>query len=503
MRSKALFLIFQALNIASFSLFANGAQTFPLVISGMATLLLYGAFIYGLVQRPARSVSPIMLYMITALFRSGIAPIFLAAAYYQGLSKEMFFVFFDPEEYIGRGYLLLVTGEWIFLAGYFFVESNFRKLSKSHSFSDTEDPQWMLKTGVSLIILAWMLRIIYIYDMEIVGIGRIITIFRYYSSAAGIYFLLLALRTQAGFNKQKIVLFLAILTIAELTYALQSYMKQDTIIVLLPIAIYYFSQITIRKIRPSIGWKRIVPITIIAYLLIMVLFPYSQIRRMELWQGTTHLTNVEVSPYLTEALSASVPGTPAFKNSHKFPDKGVWSFFARNEWITVASWAISRVEHQGTLAGKTLKDGLIAIIPRIFWKEKPLIAPGRDFAVVLGQAKSFEAATTSTGLGLAPSFYWNGGILLLVLGMFLNGIVLSKSWQIFRPHIFKNPVAMIVYIMLLLESLRQFEGAFDGSIAYYAYIFIVLYPLMRIFQVFQNKSINRTDVDTANKAIAG
>ncbi len=502
MISKSLFLIFQAFNIASFSLYADGVQTIPLAISGMVTLILYGAFIYGIILKPDWSVSPITLYMITSLFRLGIAPIFVAAAYQKGFNKEMFFVFFDPQEYIGRGYLLLLTGEWVFLAGYFFVESNFRKLSLKYSFSITETPQWILKTGLLLIILAWVLRILYLIDLDIGSIGRILNIFRSYSSAAGILFILLSLRDQTGFNKQKIIFILTLLIIAELTYSLQSYMKSDTIIVLLPISIYYVNKMTISNIRPRISLRRILPIAFIAYFLIMVLFPYSQIRRSESWQGTTRLTDVKVIPYLTEALSAAVPGTPAFKNGHKFPRKGVWTFFSRNEWITIAAWAVSRVEKEGTIAGKTIKEGIVALIPRLFWREKPLIATGRDFAVVLGQAKSFETATTSTGLGLAASLYWNGGILLLVLGMFINGMVLSKTWQVFQSHIFTNPIAMIVYVMLLLGSLMQFAGTFDGSISFYAYIYIVLYPLMLVFQVFQDKRIDRTNVDTANTAIA-
>ncbi len=501
MRSNSLFLIFQAFNIATFSLYADGVHSVPLVLSGMANLLLYGSFIYGSILRTEWSVSPIILFMTTSLFRLGIAPIFLAAAYQKGFSKEMFFVFFDPQEYIGRGYLLLLAGEWVFLAGYFFVESNFRKLSRNYFFSITGNPQWVLKTGLGLIVLAWILRLLYSFDLDISSIGRIFSIFRNFSSAAGIFFILRSLRDQTGFNKQKIILIATLVIIAELTYSLQSYMKSDTIIVLLPISIYYINQFAIRGLRPRISLRRILPITIIAYFLIMVLFPYSQIRRMESWHGTTRLTNIEVSPYLTEALSASVPGTAAFKEGHEFPRKGVWSFFSRNEWITIAAWAVRRVEREGNIAGKTIKNGLIALIPRLFWPEKPLIASGRDFAVVLGQAKSFETATTSTGLGLAASFYWNGGILLFVIGMFINGMLLGKSWQIFQAHIFNNPIAMIVYIMLLLESLRQFEGAFDGSIGYYAYIFIVLYPLMRVFDEFRGDRINSRRVDTVNRTI--
>ena len=502
MRSTSLFLIYQAFNIASFSLYADGANHVPLALSGMVTLILYGAFIYGMILKTEWPVSPIMLYMMTSLFRLGIAPIFIATAYLKGFNREMFFVYFDPQEYIGKGYLLLLTGEWVFLAGYFFIESKVRRLSLKYSFDRMENPQWILKTGLWLIGLAWILRLLFSFDFEFGSIGRIFNIFRAYSSAAGILFILRSLREQTGFKKQKIILTLTLLIIAELTYSLQSYMKTDTIIVLLPISIYYVSQITIRGIRPKISLRGILPIAFIAYFLIMVLFPYSQIRRLESWQGTTRLTNVKVIPYLTEALSASIPGTAAFRSGHKFPEKGVWAFFSRNEWVTPAAWAVRRVQITGTIAGKTLKDGLVAIVPRIFWPEKPLIATGRDFAVVLGQAESFETATTSTGLGLAASFYWNGGILLLVLGMFINGMVLSKTWQVFQSHIFTNPIAMIVYVMLLLGSLMQFAGTFDGSISFYAYIYIVLYPLMLVFQVFQDKRIDRTNVDTANTAIA-
>lgn len=502
MISKSLFLIFQAFNIAIFSLYADGVQPVLLVLSGMATLLLYGSFTYGLILRTEWSISPIMLYMITALFRSGIAPIFIAVAYLKGFSREMFFVYFDPQDYIGQGYLLLLTGEWIFLAGYFIIEPKVRMLSLKYSFNIMENPQWNLKTGISFVILGWMLRLFYSFGLDFSSIGRLVSIFHTYSLAAGILFILLSLREQTGLKKQNTIFVITLLIVAEVTYNLQSYMKQDMIVMILPLFVYYVSQINISRIRPKISLIRIVQIGFIAYVVIMVLFPYSQIRRPEFWKGKTFATNVKVVPYLNEALSASIPGTAAFKNGHKFPNKGFWTFFTRNEWITPAAWAVRQVQREGNIAGRTVKYGLVAIIPRIFWPEKPLISQGRDFAMVLGQAESFETATTSTGLGLAATFYWNGGMLLLVLGMFINGMLLCKTWQIFQSHIFTNPIAMIVYMMLLLESLRQFAGAFDGCISYYAYIFIVLYPLMLIFRVFQDKRIDRTSVDTANKAIA-
>ncbi len=367
MISKALFLIFQAFNIAAFSLYADGVQLVPLVLSGMATLLLYGSFVYGLILRTEWSVSPIMLYMTTALFRSGIAPIFIAAAYLLGFSREMFFVYFDPQEYIGKGYLLLLTGEWVFLAGYFFIEPKVRRLSLKCSFNIMGNPQWILKTGLYFISLAWILRILYSFDLEFASIGRIVSIFRTYSSPAGILFILLSLREQSGFKKQKTIFTITLLIIAEVTYTLQSYMKQDMIVILLPLFVYYVSQINISRIRPKISFMRILPIAFLAYFIIIVLFPYSQIRRPEFWKGTTFVTNVKVIPYLTEALSASIPGTATFKNVHKFPDKGVWTFFARNEWITPAAWAVRQVQREGDIAGRTIKYGLAATIRRIVW----------------------------------------------------------------------------------------------------------------------------------------
>ena len=500
MISKSLFLIFQAFNIALFSLYADGVQPVALVLSGMTTLLLYGSLIYREILRKEWSVTPILLYMITSLFRLGIAPIYIAAAYLKGFSREMFFVYFDPQDYIGQGYLLLLTGEWLFLAGYFAIERKIKRFSLKDYFNNQINPQWMLRTGIYLIILAWYLRLLYSFGFDFSSIGKIVSIFRSYSSAAGILFILLSMRKQTGSIKQITLFTITLLIVAELTYTLQSYMKQHTVVILLPVFVYYVSQIDVRRVRQILSLKRVLPIAIIAYFVIMVLFPYSQIRRPEYWITTTSTKNIKVVPSLTEALSAAIPGTEAFKNVHSFPDRGFWTFFTRNEWVTPAAWAVKQVQSEGNISGKTIKNGLVAIIPRIFWPEKPLIAQGRDFAMVLGQAESFETATTSTGLGLASTFYWNGGILLLVLGMFINGMLLCKTWQIFQSRIFTNPIAMIVYIMLLLESLRQFEGAFDGGISYYAYIFIVLYPLMR---VFKDKIINRTSVDTADATIAG
>ncbi len=499
MISKSLFFIFQAFNIAIFALFAEGVQPISLALSGMVSFILYGALIYRMLLTTQWAPSPVILFMVTSLFRLGVAPIYVAAAYVKGFMGEMFFITFDPHDFIGQGYLLLLVGEWLFLAGYFYIEHRLTHRTTNRIAGGIPHAGKLLGYGLSLVLLGWTLRLFLAFGVDFKTIGNLFSMFRSYSSAAGLFLILLSLQARSGIKWQKGVALMIALLVGELVYSLQSYMKSDTIIIIIPLVAYYMSKINRSTIRRYLGLKHLLPIALIAYFVIMILFPYSQARRPEFWLSNTLQEKVEVAPYLDKAVQASIPGTAAFRNSHAFPKMGFWAFFSRNEWITAASWSVSEVATKGDISGKTIFYGFIAIIPRIVWPGKPMIAQGREFAMTMGQADSFETATTSTGLGLAATFYWNGGILLLVAGMLINGMLLSICWQIFGSRCLVNPVAMLAVILLWVASLMHFAASFDGGISFYAYMFIVYYPLTRMFELFSG---GRRTITNAHVTIA-
>jgi len=212
---------------------------------------------------------------------------------------------------------------------------------------------------------------------------------------------------------------------------------------------------------------------VVSLFVVLVLFPHMHLRRRHRENPRPAVeTLIEVAgAYLGEDAGES-------QSLLSFPDGESWSFIRRNQWITAAAWASAEVRARGTIRGRTLLDSFRALVPRLFWPDKPLIAPGRDFAVLLGQAKSSDTATTSTGLGLAATLYWNGGLAMLLAGMFLNGLLFALAWQAFGPFLVSNPFASIASMSLIVAGLRHFESAFSGGITYYAQLFIVSYTLL-------------------------
>jgi len=478
--SRPKFLIFQALNIAAFSSFIGNLQPGILLLSGFVSILLYGLLLYTEVMSSQWSVTPLLCYGTTSLLRVGGSAVFLASIYMSGLGEAVQFVRFDPHDYIMQGQLLLLVGDWFFLAGYFAAERLLCGKASTHAAIPRAATHDLLVMGILLVSLSWGIRIASLaINLNALGggPGKLMG----FSMLAGILFLLIA---RDGMEPSvRVVWTVIVLAVVgfELAAALKGYMKQNVIRTLLPVGVYYFQRISIRRFHVKISLRRLLPVAVLAYFIVMVLFPYVAMRRGGRYR---RFADTSVRTSLRRSLSAAIPCTQAFYEVHRFPTEGYWTFFTRNEWTSAAAWAVHRVEVNGTISGKTLMDGFTAIVPRIVWSEKPRISPGRDFAVLLGQAKSFETATTCTGLGLAATFYWNGGPLLAGFGMFVAGALLAATWMLIRRRILINPMATIIYSILVLESFRWFEGAFDGGLSFYAYIYIVFVPLMLLLQLF-------------------
>ncbi len=228
---------------------------------------------------------------------------------------------------------------------------------------------------------------------------------------------------------------------------------------------------------------------------ISVLFTYSNMRRGVFWQmkGVLMAKRPDVFPFLLPAIKASIPGTQEFSENQVFPRGGVWHFLARNEFVGSSGWAYSHVQQSGTNDGKFIRDVPSNLIPRVLWAGKPKVSRGREIAVLLGQAKSWESATTATGLSMAACLYWGWGYPCVVVGMFLNGMLLFMAWKVFSPSINVNPISTLICVSLFVKGIRWCEGAFDGQAVYYVLVFAVFLPLSRMIAAM-NRRVYRISV---------
>ncbi|MGI9534877.1 MAG: hypothetical protein ACR2NW_07990 [Thermodesulfobacteriota bacterium] len=73
--------------------------------------------------------------------------------------------------------------------------------------------------------------------------------------------------------------------------------------------------------------------------------------------------------------------------------------------------------------GETLKDSLIALVPRIVWPQKPVVAGSGDLVENYTGLK-FEKST-SIGIGQVMEFYINFGRLGVIIGFIIIGLIIS------------------------------------------------------------------------------
>ena len=194
------------------------------------------------------------------------------------------------------------------------------------------------------------------------------------------------------------------------------------------------------------------------------------------------LNPIEVTPFLVEAVGASIPGTEKFYQYNKFPDSGAWHFVKRLTVTNLGAWSFKEVSEYGYWDRNFFEDVASSVIPRILWPEKPNFWPGRIFAAKVGHAYDAESATTATALGMAASYYWWGGLPALIIGMFFSGCILSMVFRLIQPSISNNPVSTIIWLILLNTSLFWFESSFYGGAQMFIYLAVAFLPVMFLYQ---------------------
>lgn len=73
--------------------------------------------------------------------------------------------------------------------------------------------------------------------------------------------------------------------------------------------------------------------------------------------------------------------------------------------------------------GATMKDSLIALIPRVFWKEKPITAGG--VVTVSKYTGMTFIEETSIGIGQVMEFYINFGRVGVIIGFMIIGVIIA------------------------------------------------------------------------------
>jgi hypothetical protein len=120
----------------------------------------------------------------------------------------------------------------------------------------------------------------------------------------------------------------------------------------------------------------------------------------------------------------------------------------------VAGFMVGEVGRSGLQMGNTMKTFYYAFVPRIVWPGKPQVSRGAWFTTYLGMAAQEAEATTSTGMTTIGEWYWNFGLLGVVVGMFLTGALLSGLWRLAGGYPIHQPANMVLYVALIINVLN-------------------------------------------------
>jgi hypothetical protein len=490
-KARLTFLAIQAAHILVIWMFADTVRPLLLGLSGLCCIGIYGWLLNREISSGEIIVSPFTVYLCAAIFVLGTSSIWAAAVYAGGFYEVFMFGRYDVSESLMQGHVLLLLGDWLLIAGYTTASS---RIQISQITAPAGAIGRITAFALLLIMTGWALEMGTYFGFDPSGLGNWYKTFANFSGPAGLLMLLYARGQVAGAGRQLYVILIVFCFSLELFLSLRSYMKQATVQILLPVVLYLFSQMKKRGTdgQTRLNWQALGIAAVVGIFVALILFPFNEMRRADSWYGKVRLENPDAMPYLIEAAEGSIPGTSSFAKLHQFPDSGFWSFFERHAYLRSCGWSQQYVIQNGHTSGEFLRDGLVALIPRAVWPDKPMIAAGRKIAVMLGQARDVETATTSTDAGsMAGALYLNYGMPCLIIGMFVNGGLLCLLWSWIARDILINPFAALTAMMLYVAAGRYFASAADGNIAFYITIFVLYLPLIYLTKpLFRDKGIS-------------
>lgn len=144
-------------------------------------------------------------------------------------------------------------------------------------------------------------------------------------------------------------------------------------------------------------------------------------------------------------------------------------------------YIVTKVAAEGYANGSELAYLTWAVIPRAFWRDKPLVSRGEWFTSEVGSSINEGASTTSTGMTSPGELYWNFGWAGVVVGMWLLGYLISRLlWRLALPDPRASLIAMLPYITILGTFMLYQDSEAGSSILRIVQAYLLFLLVARI-----------------------
>jgi hypothetical protein len=239
--------------------------------------------------------------------------------------------------------------------------------------------------------------------------------------------------------------------------------------------------------------KVVITGVLLGYLAISVFVTYMRDRiqiRQSVWGGQSLSDRVE---RVTET-AAQFEWFDPFNNEHLQRIDG-----RLNQSYLVGA-AVAHLDQYGDFAhGETLRDAALALIPRIFWPDKPIEA-GSGTLVAHYTGLMFDNSTTSVGIGQVMEFYVNFGTAGVIVGFMIFGLILTTLDVLATERLASGDLHGFVLFYLPGLSFLPVVGQLTEITASAAASLVVALLVNRVLDKLQRKRDERgesTDITNA------
>ena len=421
---------------------------------------------YEIRHTPPMLIMPMIFYIFKSMVVSGWCNIHQVLLLERDIMPE-FVGNIVALEYLPAGAILVMFEETLLLGGYYLV-------AKWMSLR-TQRP-WIIDGEIDDARLSLMIKrfvVLSVFMMVLFAVLGNLRVGVLFEKLVNYGLLIAAMIIAAWFNyspehPRKRVLAIIFLSLVQLGLVISGNSKQSLIVVLLPLACYFIVKMRGRW-RDLLRLRYLLFAVVIFVYVVMFSFPAISYRR-----SVRSMYDIEVSSgdTIRYVLEANTPGTSANKELWAIDGTGYGYVLSRNNMTVPAAFALQDVDNCGHTGMRFFKEGLVALIPRIFWPDKPLISMGAEMDSYLRTGIFYNTSGSCTCLGFAGNSYIQGGIWLTVLTTLLFGCVLAVCFN-YICRMWYNPLAIMVYFSICVECLRQFESFFDGGISFIIEIFLL------------------------------
>lgn len=159
-----------------------------------------------------------------------------------------------------------------------------------------------------------------------------------------------------------------------------------------------------------------------------------------------------------------------------------------NQSYLVGAAVIHLEETKGYANGETLYDAILALIPRVFWPDKPIEAgSGNLVSRFTGLYFLTGGGQTSVGIGSVMELYANFGTMGILVGFAVIGIVITALDTLATERLANSDLNGFVLFFLPGLSLLQVGGQFVEETASAAGAIVIALMVNRYLHKYQRK----------------